>query len=209
MTDLLEQRNSRTNRLQRSNRASAALSPPPLEEPKELFAEIRSMVADEDFSPNLSRAVVQFVRHCDLKQSEDEAGEFDESSDDWITSNLWSGSFASLWEISRANAPLNTKRRSFLDHARRLDEHGQTDFALDLIFDQIDEMLLAGQFDRVDQLLKDTMTNDYSVEVLLGTLTATLPAKAKLPGRVDFFQRAKQTLESRGEPYDSLLVGLE
>lgn len=98
---------------------------------------------------------------------------------------------------------------SFLDHARRLDGRSQTDTALDIIFDQVDEMLLAGEFDRVNQLLIDTTTDEFSVELLLGILTATLPAKDRLPNRCEFFGRVVQTLQSRGEFKDRLLVGLD
>jgi hypothetical protein len=98
---------------------------------------------------------------------------------------------------------------SFLDQARRLDQLGQTDTALDIIFDQIDEMLLAGEFDRMNQLLIDTDTERYSVDLLLGILTATLPAKGLLPGRAELFPRVEQTLQSRGELKEGLLVGLD
>lgn len=98
---------------------------------------------------------------------------------------------------------------SFLDHARRLDGLGQTDTALDIIFDQVDEMLLADEFDRVNQLLIDTTTVEFSVELLLGILTATLPAKSRLPNRCEFFDRVVQTLQSRGEFKDRLLIGLD
>jgi hypothetical protein len=98
---------------------------------------------------------------------------------------------------------------SFLGNARRLDKCGQTDTALDIIFDQIDEMLLAGEFDRLNQLLIDTDTKQYSVDLLLGILTATLPAKDRLPSRTDFFPRVEQTLRSRGELKEGLLIGLD
>ncbi|MEX2139713.1 MAG: hypothetical protein WD894_10655 [Pirellulales bacterium] len=98
---------------------------------------------------------------------------------------------------------------SFLDHAKRLDQLGQTDTALDIIFDQIDEMLLAGEFDRVNQVLVDTHADNYSVDLLLGILTATLPAKDRFSSRPEFFRRVAHTLQSRGELKDGLLIGLD
>ncbi len=41
------------------------------------------------------------------------------------------------------------KTMSFIDQARRLDERGQTDVAINIIFDQIDETFLAREFDRM------------------------------------------------------------
>ncbi len=98
---------------------------------------------------------------------------------------------------------------SFLQRAQRLVDHGRTDSALDLVYDQIDEMLLAGDFPGVDQLLVDTETDHYSVHLLLAVLTVTLSARDQLSGRADFFTRAEQTLQARGEMKAGLLTGLE
>lgn len=102
-----------------------------------------------------------------------------------------------------------TTSAAFLGNARRLDNIGQTDAALDIVFDQIDEMLLAGKFKKVNQLLVDTETDNYSVELLLGILTATLPAKNQLQDRAEFYKRTARTLKSRGELQEGLLVGLD
>jgi len=118
-----------------------------------------------------------------------------ESFDAWISAQEVCGSTATA--------------ESFLDCARRLDQHGQTDAALDIIFDQIDEMLLAGEFEPVDQLLMEIMPSDYSVELLLGLLTVTLPAKNRLCNRVAFFERVRQSLQEHGETDEGLLVGLD
>ncbi len=102
-----------------------------------------------------------------------------------------------------------TKSAAFLGYARRLDNIGQTDAALDIVFDQIDEMLLAGNFSQVNRLLVDIAPEDYSVELLLGILTSTLPAKNQLPDRAEFYTRTAQTLQSRGELQEGLLAGLD
>jgi hypothetical protein len=100
-------------------------------------------------------------------------------------------------------------RSSFLDRARRLGNVGQTDAALDIIFDQIDELLLSRDFARVDELLSTTLANDLSADLLLGILTATLPAKSHLVQRTTFYEQVEAALRERGELEDDLLVGLE
>lgn len=102
-----------------------------------------------------------------------------------------------------------TTPAAFLDLARRLDKSGQTDAALDIVFDQIDELLLAGKFSQVNRLFVDIATEVYSVELLLGILTVTLPAKNQLQDRAEFYKRTAQTLQSRGELQEGLLVGLD
>jgi hypothetical protein len=98
---------------------------------------------------------------------------------------------------------------SFVDHAQRLDKLGQTDAALDIIFDQIDEQLLAGKFPQVNDLLAKTSPDTLSVDLLLGILTATLPAKGRLANRRGFYERVQNALQMRGQLKEGLLVGLE
>ena len=97
----------------------------------------------------------------------------------------------------------------FLARADRLDKLGKTDTALDIIYDQVDEMLLAGRFEDVNRCLRDVKTDSYSVHVLLALLTITLAAKRKLPDRAGFYVRAADTLSMRGELEEGLLVGLD
>lgn len=97
----------------------------------------------------------------------------------------------------------------FLKRAIRLDGKGHVDAALDLIYDSIDEMLLHGNFAEVDMLLSDAPVNDLSVDLLLGLLTATLPARSKLTHRLDFLNQTRASLCERGELEEGLLSGLE
>lgn len=48
-----------------------------------------------------------------------------------------------------------------------------------------------------------------SVDVLLGILTATLPASSRLASRSKLFGQIAETLEKRGEYEEGLLTGLE
>ncbi|MCH7989825.1 MAG: hypothetical protein IID46_11845 [Planctomycetes bacterium] len=98
---------------------------------------------------------------------------------------------------------------SFVRRAQRLDEQGRTDAALDLIYDSIDEMLRNGQFSNLDSLLVQLPTNTLSPDMLLGVLTATLPARSRLSNRKEFFHNVEASLKERGEYEDGLLTGLE
>lgn len=97
----------------------------------------------------------------------------------------------------------------FIEQAKQLDRRGHTDAALDLIYDQIDEKLLAGGFDEVDQILTSVLVADLSVDLLLALLTATLSAKKRLKQRAEFFEKVQQSLRDRKELEDGLLVGLD
>jgi len=113
------------------------------------------------------------------------------------------------WISAFAGPLVVSKTETFLEHAQRLADRGQTDASLDIIYDRIDEMLLAGEFDQVDRLLVDTSPNTLSVDLLLGVLTVTLPARKRLANRAAFFALVEQTLRERGALKESLLVGLE
>lgn len=106
--------------------------------------------------------------------------------------------------------PANQKKNeSFVHRARRLASRGQIDSALDLIYDQIDELLLSSDFDRVDRTLSEASPDDLPLPILLAILTATLPAKGRLQARSAFFESVQRSLKERGEFEDELLVGLE
>ena len=79
---------------------------------------------------------------------------------------------------------------------------------LDLIYDQIDCKLKEQNFHEIDELLKSINVAEYSVDLLLGLLTATLPAKSKLHSRAKFFSAVETTIKERGQWENYLLVGL-
>jgi len=117
-------------------------------------------------------------------------------------------------EIHRESSPGKVSSRvtqcePFVRRAQRLDEHGRTDAALDLIYDSIDQMLRNGQFSDLDTLLVRLPTNTLSADMLLGVLTATLPARSRLSNRMEFFHNVEASLKERGEFEDGLLTGLE
>jgi len=161
--------------------------PPNVKEPKEIYVTSRYQSSRNNLIPNVCRAVRIPGTHKVEILPVIVSHEASESSKTFDCRGSWS---------------------AFLDNARRLDNQGKTDAALDLIFDQIDEMMLAGQFAKVDQILKNLVPDNYSVELLLGLLTITSPAKNILTHRQEFFQQVEQTLHRRGENEDGLLFGL-
>ncbi len=202
MPDLLDQKCLISNRFvgfkKHARKQTAVTVLPNATEPKALFAVTHRQSSRDNLTMNLSRAVIQ---------------------NPWQPSrHAWQEAFALSDEciefvlifVGRRDDVDDVRRitRTFLDNANRLDQRGQTDAALDIIFDQIDEMLLAGKFNRVDQLLAETTPSDFSVELLLGILTVTLPAKNRLPNRIGFVGQVRQTLGDRGVVDDGLLVGL-
>ena len=98
---------------------------------------------------------------------------------------------------------------SFVDRANRLDVLGHTDTGLDLLYDAVDDLLRRGDIDRLDVLLLDAVAAELTLNILVGLLTATLPARSRLRSRSGFFQSVDETLRLRGEWEVGLLVGLE
>ena len=143
-------------------------------------------------SQDIQLRVLELVREA---ESRGNAEEVYKSLENWLK-----------WQES---ASTSSSPEGFLDRARRLDQHGQTDAALDLIFDQIDEMLLGDESDRVDAILSEIAPDTFSVDLLVGLLTVTLPAKKLLFNRSAFFTKVEQSLRERGKLDDRLLVGLD
>lgn len=97
----------------------------------------------------------------------------------------------------------------FLQRAMRLEKQGAVDAALDLVYDQVDGMLKTGRFDQVNRLLSMVEAESLSLDLLLGLLTVTLPARSKLPDRGRLFSGAETALKKRGQWEEGLLAGLE
>jgi hypothetical protein len=84
-----------------------------------------------------------------------------------------------------------------------------SDKDIDDVYDWVDERLLAGEFDTVNNWLKEIVCEKNSVTFLLAALTTTLPAKSKLEYRPAFYNAVKSDIERRGEMQEALLIGLE
>jgi hypothetical protein len=98
---------------------------------------------------------------------------------------------------------------TFILRARRLDLAGHGETALDLIYDSVDELMRKGEFAQLNSLLANLSVSDFSVDILLGLLTATLPAKSRLPSRHELYEQIETFLRHCGEYKEGLLTGLE
>ena len=79
---------------------------------------------------------------------------------------------------------------------------------LDLIYSESERLMRDSKFAELDSVLAMLNPSILSVDIMLGYLTATLPAKSKLPSRVKFFEDCKAEIIRRGEYENGLLVGL-
>ena len=98
---------------------------------------------------------------------------------------------------------------NFVERAVRLDKSGKTDAALDLIYDNVDSLLSNGKYEELDLMLKNVDADLLPTDILLGLLTATLPAKTKLPSRSIFFRLTEMQIKTRAEWEEGILTGLE
>jgi hypothetical protein len=110
--------------------------------------------------------------------------------------------------MSTQTPTIPAQRESFLQRAQRLDRMGHTDAALDLLYDNIDEQMRQGRFADLDLVLATLHVEDYSADMLLGLLTATLPARSRLLARASLLTKVEETLRRRGKYEEGLLVGL-
>ncbi len=111
--------------------------------------------------------------------------------------------------IEKQRKSPRSRTDNFVDTANRLVGQRQVDAALDVIFARVDEMFCHDRFVECDALLRRISVGDYSTDILLGLLTATLPAKSRLKARPDFYSRVEAEIHRRGEMEPGLLTGLD
>jgi Arc/MetJ-type ribon-helix-helix transcriptional regulator len=100
------------------------------------------------------------------------------------------------------------ERASFVLRANELARAGERSRAMDMLYDKIDELMRSGQLERLDDLLKGVREEELSADVLLGLLTATLPARNRLPSRAKVLRETERILRARCEFQEGLLAGL-
>lgn len=90
------------------------------------------------------------------------------------------------------------------------DQMNETDAALDTLYDCVDDLMLVGDFKRVDELIAyfASTIDTYSLCLAIGVLTITLPARSHLSERPAYLELAKQKAIKEGEDIDSLFFGL-
>jgi len=80
---------------------------------------------------------------------------------------------------------------------------------IDLILDKFDELFRTGNFEETDRELRALELGRLSESELITYLTATRPAKDKLPSRQRIYSEIQILLENRGYESRSILDGLE
>lgn len=97
----------------------------------------------------------------------------------------------------------------WLNEAIVLRAVGLEEKALDIIYDNVDDLLLAGKLEEVDSLLSTFPVFCVPTDFLVGMLTITLRESERLKHRSEFFQRVKEVISLRGELEYGLLEGLD
>lgn len=111
-------------------------------------------------------------------------------------------------KMSRLNGEQTSKGESFITRVTRLEEKGNVDSALDLLYDGFDQLLRDGRFQEVDAILRCLDVAHLSGDILIGVLTATLPARSRLASRDDFRRKVQDSLTERDAMEEGLLTGL-
>jgi hypothetical protein len=83
-----------------------------------------------------------------------------------------------------------------------------TDAELDAAYDAVDDLLRAGDWPAAEALMLSRPAAAETTDMLLALLTATAPAKSRLPGRAGFLAAVRSALRARGEDEARLLEGL-
>jgi hypothetical protein len=166
-----------------------------LDSDKDIYSKVVQLSSIERVQSNWSRV---FRRELDRIVIDESSLFLSRIGDDALDFRAW---------ISPSR-PRATTHEPFLRRAQRLDARGQTDAALDLLYDGFDELLRSGGFSEVDLILTDIAVDDYSVDILLGVLTATLPARSRLIARSSFYRSVAESIQRRGEAEEGLLTGL-
>lgn len=77
------------------------------------------------------------------------------------------------------------------------------------IYERCDSLMKCGQFAKLDSEIATLDITSLDIDLLIGWLTATLPAKSKLPSRGEFFSQVRVEIKKRGQWEKGLLTGLE
>ena len=83
------------------------------------------------------------------------------------------------------------------DEIRRLVAGGETDMALDVVFDRLDDLFLAGKFTEADAVLAAVNLDDCDPPVAMGYVTAGSWAKEHLPSYVAFIARVRPWMTAK------------
>ena len=109
------------------------------------------------------------------------------------------------------NEESSSELRVFFDTVYDLAKRGKEDYAIDVIFECFDKLLIDEQFDVCDLILAEVALARIPPVLMVSFLTITAAAKSKLQNRDKFFKDVRQLVaKQRGEKAaDRLLDGLE
>jgi hypothetical protein len=107
---------------------------------------------------------------------------------------------AKFWEEPRG--------RTLVREAQEFEAAFGVDRALDLIYSECDHLMREGQFESLNDIIDSLDPDGLSLDLILGFLTASLPAKSNLPSRASFLESSIRAIRERGVYEDDLLSGL-
>jgi hypothetical protein len=105
--------------------------------------------------------------------------------------------------------PFDSIQVGFLNNAIVMDRQGNIRASLALIYRRVEEMMREPMLEALDEEIASVPAEEMGTDVLLGLLTATLPAKRKLPSRPQLFRSTRQIMKKRGHLEPGVLDGLE
>jgi hypothetical protein len=184
--------------------------PPLASEAKELYRQ--TWLKSTDYTvPNIGRTVHQSI---DEWEEVEDWRVFVAVFYDHVFRDATSHLVSFLFKVDAkepAPAPISRPpvKEDFLDRARRLEDHSRLNSALDVVYNHVDEMLLAGMFSELDDRIASIECDKYSADLLLAMLTITHAAKSRLPRRKDFYDRVEESIRRRGELEEGMLFGLD
>ncbi|WP_442510545.1 hypothetical protein SH528x_002170 [Novipirellula sp. SH528] len=151
-------------------------------------------------SDTLAPTLASLLQHADFVLNSSDTA----TRDKFLESLAAEVDAARILEVLK-QAVSNRVEASFVEQAQELDRIGETDRALDVVFDAIDDAFLDGKFGEVDQALDCFEIAKCSVGLLVGILTVTAAAESKLKRRKKFRDLVETSIRNRGR-YDERLL---
>lgn len=102
-----------------------------------------------------------------------------------------------------------TVESELLRQVRTLEWEGKVDQAIDVVFQDINGKLKRGEFDKVNNDLRQVDTRALSIDLMVALLTITKRARLLIPDRAAFYSRVEQRSKDLNAWSEHLLSGLE
>ena len=103
----------------------------------------------------------------------------------------------------------NILRNAFLERFYALADEGEIDSAIELLFDECNELAIAGEWASYDRLVESFDEQRLCSYLLVAILSITFLAQEHLLSRPAFFEKAKTRLHDLGKNAPRILRGLE